>query len=518
MPKITIDPVTRIEGHLKVDAIVEGGVVKEAKTTGTLWRGFEVFLQGKDPRDATLFTQRICGVCPIAHASASVLNIDSAFKVSDRIPDNARVIRNIILGSNFIQSHVLHFYHLAALDYVDVTAVAEYEGDDPVLRSMKDFAARGELGPFVPRYEGDYRFDKETNQVLAGHYVKALNVRKAAHEMLSIWGGKMPHQCSMVTGGVTCVPTTDKIASFLWRLNELRDFIDNVYVPDVIAVAKTYSDYFEIGKGCGSYLSYGVFDLDTENPDYAVRDRMLPAGVSKGAAEYMELDPSKITEGVRHSWFETNDDLHPSGGRTVPQVGKKDAYSWLKSPRYGGRVYEVGPLARFMVAYAAGHKGVKETVDNVLSMLGAKPDALMSVLGRHAARALESKLVADSMAEWLLQLKPGEPVFVEHEMPDEAEGMGLTEAPRGAVGHWVRVKGGVIENYQCVVPTTWNAGPRDGREQPGPMEQAIEGTKIRDEKNPYEIVRIVRSFDPCLACAVHVIDPKGNTLRKNIIW
>jgi hydrogenase large subunit len=516
MSKITIDPITRIEGHLAVEAVVDGGVVKEARTSGTLWRGFEVFLQGKDPRDATLFTQRICGVCPIAHATASVLNLDSAFGIGGKIPDNARVIRNLIFGSNFLQSHILHFYHLAALDYVDVTAAADYDGDDPVLKSVREFAARGELAPFVPRYEGDYRFDKKTNQALVGHYVEALTARRMSHEMASIWGGKMPHQCAMVPGGVTVVPTTDKIASYLWKLNTVRDFIDSVYIPDIIAVAGKYPDYFGIGKGCGNFLSYGVFDLDGKNSDYAAREKLLPAGALPKGGEAAPLDSSKITESVRHSWFETADDLHPSKGRTAPAAGKKEAYSWLKSPRYAGQVFEVGPLARFMVAYAKGDKGVRGAVDPVLSMLKAGPEALVSVLGRHAARALETKLVADSLASWVTLLRPGEPVYVEHELPPEANGMGITEAPRGALGHWITINDGVIGSYQAVVPTTWNASPRDGKEQPGPMEQAIEGTKIKDEKNPYEIVRIVRSFDPCLACAVHVIDAKGN-LRSKIV-
>lgn len=514
MSKITIDPITRIEGHLAVEAVVDGGVVKEARTSGTLWRGFEVFLQGKDPRDATLFTQRICGVCPIAHAVASVLNLDSACGIAGRIPDNARIIRNLILGSNYLQSHILHFYHLAALDYVDVTAVADYEGSDPVLKSVREFAGRGELAPFVPRYEGDYRFDKKTNQALVGHYVQALTARRTCHEMLAIWGGKMPHQSAMVTGGVTVVPTVDKIAAFLWKLNTVRDFIDTVYLPDVIAVAGRYPDYFEIGKGCGNFLSYGVFDLDGTNPDYASRKRLLPAGALPKGGEVAPLDTSKITECVQHSWFETTDDLHPSQGRTRPAVGKKDAYSWLKAPRYAGQPFEVGPLARFMVAYAKGDSAVRGLVDPLLSSLQVGPDALVSVLGRHAARALEAKLVADSLASWVTLLQPGEPVYVDYELPRAGEGMGITDAPRGALGHWITIRDGVTESYQAVVPTTWNAGPRDAKEQPGPMEQAIQGTKVKDENNPFEIVRIVRSFDPCLACAVHVIDVKGNLRRK----
>jgi len=517
MAKIVIDPITRIEGHLGIEAIVENGVVKEAKSSGTLWRGFEVFLKGKDPRDATLFTQRICGVCPIAHATASVLNLDSAFGISAKIPDNARIIRNLIFGSNYLQSHILHFYHLAALDYVDVTAIADYDGDDPILKSVKDFAGRGELGPFVPRYEGDYRFDKKTNQILVGHYIQALSARKLAHEALAIWGGKMPHQCTMVSGGVTITPTADRIASYLWRINQLRDFIESVYIPDVIAVASKYPDYFEIGKGCGNFLSYGVFDLDGKNPDYASRQRLLPSGVLPKGKEVTALDTSKITESVTHSWFENTGDLHPANGKTIPAPGKSGAYSWMKSPRYAGEAFEVGPLARFMVAYSRSVPEVKKIVDDTLSAVGIGVDKLVSVLGRHAARALEAKLVADNLAKWVLELKVGEPVFVKYDMPVEANGMGITDAPRGSLGHWVTIKNGVIENYQAVVPTTWNASPRDSNGKPGPIEQAIEGTKIKDENNPYEIVRIVRSFDPCLACAIHVIDAKGNIKGKAII-
>ncbi|MBM3302009.1 MAG: nickel-dependent hydrogenase large subunit, partial [Deltaproteobacteria bacterium] len=245
--KITIDPVTRIEGHMMIEAIVDDGMVKEAKCSGTLFRGFEILLKGREPRDAQRITQRVCGVCPVAHAMAATLNLDSAFGIADKIPDNGRIIRNLIFGSNFIQSHVLHFYHLAALDYVDIAAMADYEGKDPEMNSVKEFATRGELAPFVPRYEGDYRFDKAANQEFVGHYLAAFDMRRLAHEMLAVFGGKMPHDCAIVPGGVTEHPTVDKITGFLWRLNRIRSFIDSTYIPDVIAVAKAYPDYFEIG-------------------------------------------------------------------------------------------------------------------------------------------------------------------------------------------------------------------------------------------------------------------------------
>jgi hydrogenase large subunit len=511
MPRtITIDPVTRIEGHLKIEATVDDGMVKDAKSSGTLFRGFEVFLQGREPRDAQRITQRVCGVCPTAHATASTLNLDSAFGIADQIPDNGRVMRNLIFGSNFLQSHILHFYHLTALDFVDVTALADYEGTDQAKRSVAEFLARGEPGPFVPRYEGDYRFDKATNQALVGHYLEALEMRRLSQEMLAIFGGKMPHNCSIVPGGVTENPTVDKIAGFLWRLNKLRHFVDTVYLPDVIAVAKTYPDYFEIGAGPGNFLAYGVFELDGTDPNYATRKRLTAQGALEGMSTLKALDTDQITEVVTHSWFEDTAPLHPSLGQTVPAAKKEAGYSWMKSPRYGGQVYEVGPLARTLVSYMSGREAVVAMVDGLLGELGAGPSVLNSTLGRHAARALETKLVADSMAEWVLQLKPGDPVCAPYQVPQEAQGMGITDAPRGALGHWIQIEDGKIARYQLVVPTTWNASPRDDKGQPGPLEQALIGTKVEDAENPYELVRIVRSFDPCLACSIHTIDARGS--------
>jgi hydrogenase large subunit len=515
MGKITIDPITRIEGHLKVEAIVEDGEVKDARSSGTLFRGFELILRGRDPRDASQLTQRICGVCPQTHATASVLCLDSAFGIEGEITDNGRIMRNLLLGANYIQSHVLHFYHLAALDYVDVTKVAAYEGDNPALKSIKSFISRGELGPFAPRYEGDYRLPDDVDRQATAHYVQALDIRRKAHEMLAVFGGKMPHNCATVAGGVTEHPTVDKMTTFLWRLNEIRNFIDDVYVPDIVAVAEAYPDYFEIGSGCGNLLAYGAFDLDGKERDYLKRDRLLRSGTMSTDLKVGEVDASKILEYVKHSWYEdAGSGRYPGQGQTEPQPGKNGAYSWIKAPRYDDNVYEVGPLARMAVNYAKGNPSVKELVDPVLSHFQAGPEALFSVLGRHAARALECKYVADSMADWVLQLKPGEPVYTEYTIPEEASGMGLVCGPRGALGHWIQIEDRKIANYQCVVPTTWNASPRDDHGQPGPIEQALIGTKIRDEENPFEIVRIVRSFDPCLACAVHVITPKGSELAR----
>ncbi|OHB81302.1 MAG: iron hydrogenase, partial [Planctomycetes bacterium RBG_16_64_10] len=507
MAKIVIDPVTRIEGHLKIEVVTDGGVVKEARCSGLLFRGLELILRGRDPRDALRFTQRICGVCPTAHSMASSLALDDAFGIADKIPPNGRLMRNLILGSNFIQSHILHFYHLAALDYVDVTAAAGYSGLDRRLRQVSDFLARGTMSPFLPRYEGDYRLTAAANRRAVSHYVEALHKRREAEEMLAIFGGKMPHNMGIFAGGALEQVTVDKIVAFRWRLERLRDFIESYYLPDVLAVARAYPDYFQIGRGCRRYLCYGVGDLDT-NQDLTQRARLLPSGTLDGTTlSYKPLEPSRITEQVKHSWYDSRSNLPPSHGETEADPRKPGAYSFLKSPRYNGEVYEVGPLARILIAYARNHPQVRSLVDSVLAELGADVTALFSVLGRHAARALECKLVADAMAEWVLQLQPGEPNCVVYELPEEGSGMGLTGAARGAVGHWIEIKNGVIANYQAVVPTTWNCSPRDDNGQPGACEQALEGTTVKDAQNPFELVRIVRSFDPCLACAIHMVTP-----------
>jgi len=287
-------------------------------------------------------------------------------------------------------------------------------------------------------------------------------------------------------------------------LNELRDFVDNVYLPDVLAVAGVYADYFEIGAGCRNYLSYGAYDLDGVNPDYTTRPRLFQQGVVGADLKLRPLDLSQITEQVKNSWYEDpTSGLHPSSGKTAPEPEKSNGYSWIKAPRYGGNVCEVGPLAQMLTTYVSGNPKVKPLIEGTLAHFKASPSALFSVLGRHAARALSAKYLADAMGEWLLSLKPGEPTFVPYEIPEEAQGVGILDAARGALGHWIEIKEKKIANYQCVVPTTWNASPRDDKGVPGAIEQALIGTRVKDESNPFEIVRIVRSFDPCLACAVH---------------
>ncbi|MDY6914502.1 MAG: nickel-dependent hydrogenase large subunit [Planctomycetota bacterium] len=498
---ISIDPVTRIEGHMKVEAVVDGGEVKEARCCGTLFRGFENILIGRHPLDAVRLTQRVCGVCPTAHGTASALCLDDALGVADKIPHNGRLVRNLLLGSNYLQSHILHFFALAALDFVDVTALADYAGSDSELKAVRAFIDRQELSPFFPRYEGDYRCEKQTNVALVKGYLAALHVRRVCHEMLSIFGGKMPHNIGIVPGGVTGEVTADKIASFAGKLEEIGEFVEDVYIPAIFTVAGAYGDYFDIGAGCKRFLSYGVFDMDGE--------RLLPPGLIEADGKPAKVDAARITEDVASSRYSDECAARPAEGKTIPQPDKQGAYTWLKAPRYDGGPAEVGPLARAIIGFTAGNKVIKGEVESALSAAGVGAEKLPSVLGRHLARALECRIAVGAMTKWLDELQPGEPVAVPLEIPDQAAGMGLSGAPRGALGHWIEIKDKVISRYQLVVPTTWNGSPKDSAGLPGPIEQALIGTKIRDRDNPFEIVRIIRSFDPCLACSVHVLTAAG---------
>ncbi|HUX03105.1 MAG TPA: nickel-dependent hydrogenase large subunit [Phycisphaerae bacterium] len=515
---IRIDPVTRIEGHLRIEALVDGGEVKDARCSGTLFRGFENILPGRHPLDAVRLTQRVCGVCPTAHATASAFALDEALGVADRIPANGRIVRNLIFGSNFLQSHILHFFALAALDYADVTAAADYDGPETDLKQVRAFIDRKSLSPFFPRYEGDYRCDKKTNLALVRAYVQALRIRRISHEMHSIFGGKMPHNVAIVPGGVTVDVTADKIASFFGKLQQIQAFIEDVYIPAIFTVAKAYGDYFDIGRGCGRFLSYGAFNLDGASADPLARKRLLPAGLVDADGKLAAVSAARIAEDVAHSRYADECAGAPPEGKTIPQPDKKGAYSWLKAPRYDGAPAEVGPLARALVAHAAGDAVVKREVDAALKAAGVGAAKLPSVLGRHLARALETRIVAKAMSDWLGELAPGEPAAVELAIPQEGRGAGLTDAPRGALGHWIGIKDKVIGHYQLVVPTTWNASPRDADGTPGPMEQALLGTKVKDRENPFEVVRIIRSFDPCLACSVHLVEfGKGESVAQWVI-
>lgn len=500
---VTIDPVTRIEGHLAIRIEVESDRVTDAFSSGEMFRGFELILKGRDPLDAQQITQRICGVCPISHGTASILAQDAAYGITP--PKNGRLIRNLILGANFIQSHILHFYHLSALDFVDITAITAYKGNDPLLQDLKAWINSQSASniiypaaPFLPRYSGKYIRNTELNILAIKHYLDALEIRKLSHKIGAIFAGKMPHAATLVPGGVTEKVTARKIAAYKSMIKKLQAFIDKSYLSDVEEIASVFPECFQMGKGCGNFLAYGVFP---ESEDRS--KKLFPSGVLMGG--YLRsFDERKITEEVRHSFFSSSSGLQPAQGKTVPEPHKNGAYSWIKAPRYGRTVMEVGPLARILVSYHKGeNSALKNLVDGFLARANRGPEDLVSLIGRHAARAIECKIVADRCAEWVEQLTPEDRTFRNFKIPETGRGVGLTEAPRGALGHWIEIRDHKINHYQCVVPTTWNCSPRDDNGNAGAVEQALVGTPIADAKNPIEATRVVRSFDPCLACAVH---------------
>ncbi len=499
--QIKIDPITRIEGHLAVNIDVESNLVTNAYSRGEMFRGFERILKGRDPLDAQQITQRICGVCPVSHGNASILAQDKAYGVTP--PENGRLMRNLVLGANYIQSHIIHFYHLSALDFVDIATITRYTGKDPLLNNIKAWVKShfkaGVLypaAPFLPRYDGDYIKDTEINVMAVRHYLEALEMRALAQQMCALFSGKMPHAASLVPGGVTEKVTVDKIAAYQSMLSKLTTFIHSRYLPDVIEVASAYPDYFKLGKGPGNFMAYGVFPESGGS-------RFFPPGTwIDGKLEVLE--ETKIREDVTHSYYKPMQAINPASGETHPQPHKEGAYTWVKAPRYNNKVVEVGPLARIWIAYQKNSPSpVRPMVNQVLKRLNKKPGDLISAMGRHAARAIECRIVADQCEKWLSQLTPGQPVFADFTIPEAGMGAGLTEAPRGALGHWLEIKNYKIARYQCVVPTTWNCSPRDKNNVPGPVEQALVGTPVADKNNPIEAARVVRSFDPCLACAIH---------------
>lgn len=496
-----IAPVTRLEGHLGIRLEINGGKVENAFCSGEMFRGFEIILKGRDPLDAQQITQRICGVCPISHGMASVLAQEDAYGIAP--PDNGRIARNLILAANYIHSHIIHFYQLSALDFIDIAAITKYQGKDPALNELKRWASFElssnkifPVSPFLPRFKGEYVEDTDLNLTAIKHYLEALDMRATAHKLAALFSGKMPHAMTLIPGGITEKITALSIAAADSLLTRLEHFIDTAYLPDVIAVAQGFPSYFEIGKGHGHFLSYGVFSEGDSGKKF------LPDGVIiNGRLE--NLQPSVITEDIEYSYYASGSGLKPGNGTTVPAPDKLKAYSWLKSPRYRGYPMEVGPLARILIAYQKGEQTVVPAVDALLKTIGRKPSELVSVMGRHAARAIECKLVADKCRTWINQLRPGRDNATPFVIPASGDGMGLTEAPRGALGHWLTLKNHKIDNYQCVVPTTWNCSPRDDKGIPGPVETALAGTAINDKDNPIEAMRVVRAFDPCLACAVH---------------
>jgi len=499
---ITIDPITRIEGHLGVKVEVANGVVTSAWSSGESFRGFEQILVGRDPLDAQHITQRICGVCPIEHGVAANLAQEAAYGTA--LPTNGRLLRNVIMAANFIQSHILHFYILSAVDFVDVTALLGYTGQDAVLNFLKGWVqtemARSDYfpaAPILPRYSAPYIADSALNLGALRNYFTAFDMRTDASRLGALFGGKLPHVANLFPGGVAQPVKADTVAEAKKIIARLRHFVDHHYVPDVLAAASAMPQYFSLGRGPGNFLSFGVF-----HEDNAKSTLLFPAGaLIQGALS--NVDPSKIREAVGSSYFSSASNLHPSVGATTPQAGRPGAYSWLKAPRYDGKVMEVGPLARMLVAYHRNDPRVKPAVDGLLGATGRTVADLDSVMGRHAARALECSLLAARTEEWIDTLVPGAATQNPIAKASNASGVGLTEAARGALGHWMTISGGLVSRYQCVVPTTWNCSPRDDLGQPGALEQALVGVPVADPANPIEPVRVVRSFDPCLSCAVH---------------
>jgi ferredoxin hydrogenase large subunit/hydrogenase large subunit len=501
--RVSISPLTRVEGHLGIKVDVESNRVSRAFVAGEMFRGFEVILRGREPLDAQHITQRICGVCSVEHGMASILAQEMAFKAA--VPDNARIARNLILAANFLASHITHFYLLSGPDFADVAMIESYQGNDRALLDLKawvksqmDSKSVLPAAPLLPRYTAQYLQDREANFGLLRHYLDALEMRSLAQKIAAEFAGKMPHASSLVAGGITDRISARKLAAYRDGLLQILDFIREAYLPDVAAAAKAFPEYFSVGRGNENFLAYGAFPEAQGNSA-----KLMPGGVLMDDA-LQTLDPEAITEDVAKSYFSSASRRKPYDGETVAAPDKAEAYSWLKAPRYQGKPMEVGPLARVLVAYRQpGTTALKTAVDGLLKTLGRQPRDLVSVMGRHAARALESQLLAERCLAWLDQLDPGAPAFTDFETPDSARGFGLTEAARGALGHWLETKDGKIANYQCVVPTTWNCSPQDDQGQAGPLEQALVGTPIADPANPIEAARVVRSFDPCLACAVH---------------
>lgn len=509
MANIVVDPISRIEGHLKVEVEVENGKITDAWSSGTLFRGFEIIMQGRDPRDAWHITQRICGVCPDPHGTASLRSMEISFGIKP--PDAGRIIQNLILGTNFLHSHILHFYNLHALDFVDVVSALKAEPETEYLKSVQDklkkFVDSGQLGPFANGYWGHpaYKLTPELNLLATAHYLEALDMQAKASNMGAIFGGVHPHQRAMIAGGVTCRPNIREIAEYKYRMLEVKDFIDNTYVPDVLAVAPYYLDYAAIGAGFGNFLAWGAFP----DKSWEALKQGLPMGAIYDGAitDVQDVATDEVVEYVKHSWYtESSGNLNPSKGKTDPAYDKYDRdkrYSWIKAPRIKDKPMEVGPLARIAVAYGRGNERIVELVDSTLETLGVagKPEVLVSTLGRIAARALEAKYVAELMVEWMDELvgliKDGEyNTATPFEVPDTGEGTGTTEAPRGAVIHYNQIEGGKIKNYQVCPATIWNCSPRDNNDIRGPMEEALIGTPVEDPKQPLEILRVVHSFDP----------------------
>ncbi len=561
---IVVDPITRIEGHLRIEAVIDDNdTIVDAYSSSTMFRGIETILKGRDPRDCGLLAMRICGVCTGTHYQRSIEAVEHAFDIT--IPKNARIVRNLIQGALYVHDHVVHFYHLHALDWVDVVSAlkadpkkaaaearkwAKAAGVEPwtdapsafeeVKSRLEKFVKQGRLGIFGNGYWGNrhYKLTPEQNLVGVTHYLQALDLQRDAAKMMAIFGGKNPHPQSIIVGGVTCVQdiqNPSRIALFKTLLMKFRRFIKQAYLPDVYMAGTMYADEALDGTGAGlkSYMSYGDFRLD--DTGFYNAELLFPSGVVlNGDLENpVDFDPEKVTEDVTHSWYKGDRPLHPFDGETEPEytgfgrkengiayLDTKNKYSWIKAPIFDDKRVEVGPLARMAVGVARGDKRITEYVTKFLKNANLPTKVLFSTVGRTAARAIETELMADVMVEWVDELAANAAAgdlstwteFDFNRVSKSAKGYGLAEAPRGALGHWVRIENGKVANYQAVVPSTWNASPRDGKGRMGAYEASLIGTKVADVNQPLEILRTIHSFDPCIACAVHIVDTKGKEL------
>jgi hydrogenase large subunit len=569
--RVVVDPISRIEGHLRIEAMLdERGKIQNAISSGTMWRGIEVILQGRDPRDAWAFCERICGVCTTVHALASVRAVENALGVT--VPPNADVIRNIMELAQYVQDHVIHFYHLHALDWVDVVsalkadprATAElaqkvspsWPASSPgyfsdVKKTLEKFVNSGQLGIFQNAYWGHpaYKLPPEANLMAVAHYLEALKWQKEIIKIHTIFGGKNPHPNYLVGGMACAIDMNSDNAINMERLNmvstligDAKTIVEQLYIPDLLAIAPFYLEWAGIGEGLGSYMSYGDIPSNGIGDPKGFR---FPRGVilNKNLAEVLPVDLAdveQVQESIAHSWYRYPDGktaLHPWDGVTEPhytgpkppykELDENGAYTWLKTPRWRGHAVEVGPLARTLIGFASGRQDYKEVVTYALGQLNAPASALFSTLGRTAARGLETLLCVQWLREefdhLIANLKAGITGTADTSKwdpstwPAEAKGFGFTEAPRGSLGHWVKIKDGKIDSYQIVVPSTWNASPKDGSGQHGAYEAALIGTPMADPKQPLEILRTIHSFDPCLACASHVFGPDGEQLAKIVV-
>jgi hydrogenase large subunit len=561
MSRITIDPVTRIEGHLRIDAEVDGGFVRKAWSSGQMFRGIERILQGRDPREAWLFTQRFCGVCTTVHAIASVRAVENALQLP--VPLNAQYIRNMIVAAHAMHDHIVHFYHLSALDWVDVVSalkadpaktsqlaesLSNWHGNSRMkLAAVKDrlkgFVDNGQLGIFQNGYWGHpaMKLSPEVNLLAVSHYLEALEYQRKVNQIVAILGGKTPNIQNLAVGGVANAINLDNQATLnmekLYQvkdiLDEVQDFIRQVYFVDVCAVGAMYADWLGYGKGVTNYLSVPDLPLVTKGTEFDFPGGVIMNGDLGHVQEIKTFNEpffrENVTESIARSWYDGHWAKHPYEETTDPKYTSFEdngKYSWVKAPRFKGAPMQVGPLAQVLVGYALGHKPTQFWANKTLETAGSiakttlTPAVLHSTLGRHAARMIRTQVIADlAQKHWNLLVnniaKGDTTIFNEPVFPKgEQRGFGFHEAPRGTLSHWIVIQDGKIANYQAVVPSTWNAGPRDEKDQPGPYEASLVGNPVADAQRPLELIRTVHSFDPCLACAIHTVDVEGTEIAK----